>query len=100
MRHTCDVKSCVNPDHLLVGTVQDNANDAVERDRLNKPKGTLHPNARIKESDVLAIREMCRRFQYSSRHRFGGVVKFLAEWYGLHPVYVSKIKSRKKWSHI
>ena len=100
VRHTCDVKSCVNPEHLIVGTVQENADDAVERNRLHKPKGTLHPNARIEERDVLAIREMCRRFQYSGRHRLGGVVKFLAEWYGLHPVYVSRIKNRKRWSHL
>lgn len=100
VRHTCDVKSCVNPEHLLVGTVQDNADDAVQRNRLHRPKGTLHPNAKLLERDVLAIREMCKRFSYPARHRLGGVVKFLAEWYGLHAVYVSKIKSREKWGHI
>lgn len=31
VRHTCDVKGCVNPDHLLVGTKKDNAHDAIER---------------------------------------------------------------------
>lgn len=34
VRHTCDVPSCVNPDHLLVGTFADNSHDAVIRGRL------------------------------------------------------------------
>ncbi len=33
VRHKCDVKNCVNPEHLLVGTHADNAKDALERNR-------------------------------------------------------------------
>jgi hypothetical protein len=29
--HTCDVKTCVNPNHLYLGTRKDNAQDAVRR---------------------------------------------------------------------
>ena len=31
IRHTCDIKGCVNPDHLLAGTHKDNMRDAIER---------------------------------------------------------------------
>ena len=34
IRHTCDNPPCVRPDHLLEGTVADNARDARERGRL------------------------------------------------------------------
>lgn len=33
VRHKCDVKLCVNPEHLLTGTFVDNNMDAVYRDR-------------------------------------------------------------------
>ena len=31
VRHTCDVKLCVNPEHLITGTVKDNVRDAIDR---------------------------------------------------------------------
>lgn len=34
IRHTCDVPSCVNPDHLIIGTQSENALDAVRRGRI------------------------------------------------------------------
>lgn len=31
VRHTCDNKRCINPDHLMIGSVSDNSVDAMER---------------------------------------------------------------------
>jgi hypothetical protein len=31
--HTCDVRACVNPDHLVLGTQSDNMMDALRKKR-------------------------------------------------------------------
>jgi hypothetical protein len=45
--HTCDTPSCINPDHLFIGTPKDNFNDALKKGRIkyNKNKKLLkHPS--------------------------------------------------------
>lgn len=37
--HKCDVKNCVNPEHLYAGDHEDNTRDIVERKRTRKPAG-------------------------------------------------------------
>ena len=33
--HKCDTRSCVNPEHLFVGTQKDNIHDAMKKERMN-----------------------------------------------------------------
>ena len=41
--HKCDVPCCVNPNHLWVGTNQENMDDKVSKDRTAKLAGELNP---------------------------------------------------------
>jgi len=52
--HSCDNPSCVNPNHLFVGTPQDNINDKVFKGRHSF--GENHPNARLSDNQVKEIR--------------------------------------------
>jgi hypothetical protein len=52
--HTCDVRLCVNPDHLFVGTQSDNMRDAVAKGRL--PSGEAHFSAVLTDRVVWCIR--------------------------------------------
>jgi hypothetical protein len=55
--HHCDNPSCVNLNHLFLGTVSDNAQDMV-RKRRNKPMlGELHGCSKLTNEQVISIRK-------------------------------------------
>ncbi len=54
--HTCDTPSCVNPDHLFLGTHTENIKDR-DRKRRNT-RGVTHPKAKLSEDDVRELRKM------------------------------------------
>jgi hypothetical protein len=86
--HKCDTPLCVNPDHLFLATNIENTADRVRKGRNANQHGTRHHNARLTEQDVFAIR--C-----DSRTR-----KDIARHYKIHPVYVWKIKTKRRWGHL
>src|SRR5580698_5257741 len=51
--HKCDVPACCNPDHLFLGTQQDNIADMIIKGRDNYPQlGEKNGRALINEADV------------------------------------------------
>lgn len=54
--HKCDNPACVNPDHLFLGSVQDNMRDKVCKSR--QQKGLTHPSCDLTENEVLEIKRM------------------------------------------
>ena len=47
VRHDCDNPACVNPEHLTIGTVQDNVKDRMDRGRQHDCSGALNSNAKL-----------------------------------------------------
>ena len=54
--HRCDVRNCVKPSHLYVGTRRQNMADCSDRKRHNKPKGEDHWRAKLSAADVASLR--------------------------------------------
>jgi hypothetical protein len=54
--HKCDIRSCINPDHLFLGTSKDNTQDAILKNRL--ARGGKHGGVKLTEKDVKNIREL------------------------------------------
>ena len=44
--HKCDVRVCVNPQHLFIGTIADNNRDAINKGRVVYP-GERHGSAKL-----------------------------------------------------
>ena len=51
--HTCDTPSCINPEHLFVGTAKDNTQDAIRKKRA--VIGEANARAKLTEAQVLDI---------------------------------------------
>lgn len=64
--HTCDNPSCVRPDHLFVGTNQDNMRDMADKGRAFMKKGELHLNAKLTDAQVEALRQEGKTGTYMS----------------------------------
>lgn len=88
VRHICDHKLCMNPDHLVSGTHDENMQDKVTRNRTFKPKGERHPGSKLRAEDVLSIRSDSRSYPA------------IAADYGISAPTVCNIKKRNSWSHL
>ncbi len=55
--HKCDNPSCVNPDHLFLGTYKDNMVDMVSKGRMVSQKGELNNMSKLTNHDVKMIKQ-------------------------------------------
>jgi hypothetical protein len=91
--HDCpggDNPRCVNPDHLFLGTPQDNLADMRSKGR--QARGEKHGHAKLSEEDVRSIR---RRYATGEAKQ-----QELADEYKVGQGIISQIIHRKLWSHV
>jgi len=117
--HHCDTPTCVRPDHLFLGTSQDNSDDAVQKRRMCRgddhwqrkyperrltgdrngsrthrhllPRGEKNKNSRATEEAVRQIRAL---------YADGFSQDRIAERFGLAQNTVSAIVRRVTWAHV
>lgn len=92
--HKCDNPSCVNPQHLFLGTAKDNSHDRDIKGRKACTKGTLNGQAKLTEDQVRQIRSIyvkgSRKYSLSA----------LAKLYRVHRIAIRHIVIGRTWNHI
>jgi hypothetical protein len=89
--HKCDNPSCVNPEHLFLGTKLDNKLDCIRKGRLSPTRGESHPNVKLTVREVLDIR---------SRPSYFGINTHLAKEFGVKKSAISKIRTGRTWKNL
>ena len=90
--HTCDVRHCVNPEHLFLGTQADNVLDMVRKGRMVTPdrRGARNGRAKLTVDEVRAIRAARGlETQRETGARFG-----------VSNQLVSRIQAGAAWTHL
>lgn len=87
--HKCDVRDCVNPKHLYVGTPKNNTADMFHRKRHNDRRGSKNGNSKLTEKDVAEIRKL-----YASKN-FSQIS--LGRQFNVSQVQISHVVSYKHW---
>lgn len=59
--HTCDNRACVNPEHLWLGTKKQNTADMIKKGRIKVCSGEKSGKTKLKNSDIIKIREMSKK---------------------------------------
>lgn len=85
--HHCDNPSCVNPDHLFLGTTGDNNTDKTVKGRV--PHGEKHCFAKLTNEQVRTI---------LSSPAVG--LKKFADRFGVDPKTIHAVRQRRTWKHI
>lgn len=87
IRHKCDNSKCCNPEHLEVGTHEENVQDRVDRNR--SAKGINNGRSKLTEDNV-------RFIKYESD--LGST--YLARMFNVDPKVIRDIRQGKTWKHI
>lgn len=84
--HSCDNRKCVNPDHLSLGSFDENMHDMVKKGR--QAAGMRNGHAKLTDQQVRDIRAAA------------GTHSQIAKEYNVTPSLVTMIRRNRIWRHI
>lgn len=109
--HHCDNRMCVNPNHLFIGTHQDNSRDAASKGRLNfqihpdthgrgRRNGThTHPE-KVARGENQGLHKLTTQQVIEIRNANGISVRKLAKMYLVSRHAIKCVIRRLTWTHI
>lgn len=87
--HRCDNPPCVRPDHLFLGTHEDNMQDMASKHRGSE--GERSPTAKLTDAIVLEAKR---------RYRTGKSINSMAGEYGIDQSVLNRAVNGKRWKHV
>ncbi len=87
--HHCDVRACVNPEHLFLGSPKENQQDMAKK--MRHAYGDRNGNSKLSEDQAKSILSM---------RNSGKTKTSVGDAFGVSRVAVAKIWSGALWSHL
>lgn len=92
--HKCDNPSCVNPNHLFLGTHGDNNADRTRKGRSARNLGESNGRAVLTEIEVISIRK-----RYKRGCKVNGKAALIRE-FGVSSSCIERIINLESWTHV
>lgn len=91
--HRCDNPSCINPEHLFVGTQKDNMQDMWKKGRgpIRNHKRDKNPAAKLNNEKVIEILKLLEN---------GTQQKNIAKQFNVSEQIISRIKLNQSWNRL
>ena len=89
--HRCDVRPCVRPDHLFIGSYLENNRDRHLKGRSASHKGENNGRANLCDVDVHLVRDL---------HESGQTYRAIAKWLEIPLSTITNIIRRHTWTYI
>ena len=90
--HSCDVRCCVNPSHLFLGTLYDNMQDRNSKGRQARLRGSNNGNSKLTAEQVHII--------YTSYNGKDINITTLGKEFNVDPSTIHLILKGRNWSHL
>ncbi len=90
--HTCDNPSCINPNHLWMGTNKENQEDMFKKNRSRHVRGDDHSSSKLDSEKVKKIRSLSKPRYYTAKR--------LAEEFKVSEVTIHNIIYGRTWRHL
>lgn len=89
VRHKCDERACINPEHLELGTQTENVMDTVKRNRTLR--GVHNPQSKLDEETVRKIKSLLSQGVRNCE---------ISKMFNLNKSTICNIKHGKTWTYL
>ncbi len=93
--HKCDVRNCVNPNHLFLGTYKDNYDDMVAKGRNKSLKGRRRNYSKLTQVQVDEIRNLYQKGTKGVKSKVS--TYSLATLFGISQSQIDRIVKQESW---